>query len=110
LDKIATMNTVADMEITERPVLQGHGFVMFRGGDPVANLFRCMDNRHWSVRVAGARFAIDPGRRFLSGKSHDSMTYVEGEQAARVLALATLAVQKRHEALPAIYQTGTRKD
>lgn len=94
-------------DITERPVLQGHGFVLFRQGEPVANLFQCMDGEHWSVRVAGARFETDVGRRFLSGRRYDTMTYVRGERAARDLALATLRKQRRHRALPVIHRTGT---
>ena len=93
-------------EITERPMLQGHGCVLFRHGEPVANLTRCMDGEHWSVRVAGARFETDMGRRFLSGCRYDTLTYVKGEQAARDLALGVLQKQRRHRALPAIFQMG----
>ncbi len=94
--------------ITERPLLQGTGVVLFRKGEPVANLIQCMDGQHWSVRVAGAGFETGMGERLLSGRTHGDLAYADGEAAARQLALDTLRRQRRHLALPAMHRTGTR--
>lgn len=91
-----------------RRTLQGTGFALLHDGQQVAVAHQCMGGKAWSVRVSGGRFPMTQGRRFLSGRQYDAMTYVDGALAALTLARSCLGAQARPQPLDAMWRTGLR--
>src|SRR4051812_44009325 len=96
--------------IKERPVLQGRGFVLLRNGQQAAIAHECIGAEAWSVRIAGARFPLSVGQRFLTGRNrrYGELTYVASEIEARDLATRCLRRQRKPHVIDVIYQTGVR--
>ncbi len=92
----------------ERAVLQGVGFALLYKGQQVAVGYQCIGEQAWSIRVSGARFEMDAGRRFLAsrGRIYDEMTYVQTKADAVAIAVLSLENRRNIRPISAIYQAG----